>query len=459
MIKILLLLLLPSLAWSAPLVPNLGFAASSVLVTPAASSVLAVLPRKSPKVRPLLSFAASAVPLLPLDFTIQLESVKFVDLVRMVFGDILHLSYVVDKELEDNQDSVSVNWLNFKKEQLRDSMNDLADSRGFDYIDKHGSIFIKKKSADKLLETLVYKPKFRTARYLSDFVAHLTTAKPVTQRAVVNPLAQGAQGIQAGQDTSSPTSVNALQDKIDSDMIVMNVSLVDMHKALALLEQLDTPISEVMIKAAVIEVQTNKDTGSAFQMVSSKVLGANIVPPLPSGANSISLGAGGFSVLLASLDSDSRFKTISRPSVRVKSGGTAKFLVGQDVPVLASSTLDKNGNPVQSVNYVSSGDILTVTPDIHQSIIDLSVTQELSSFTSTTSGVNNSPTLLKRTVSSSLSVRPNELITIAGLSDLSVSSAHSRLFGFEIGRSDSSASTEIIVLLTAETVFVSPVVP
>ena len=170
-------------------------------------------------------------------------------------------------------------------------------------------------------------------------------------------------------------------------------------------------------------------------------------------------GAGGFSVLLASLDSDSRFKTISRPSVRVKSGGTAKFLVGQDVPVLASSTLDKNGNPVQSVNYVSSGDILTVTPDIHQSIIDLSVTQELSSFTSTTSGVNNSPTLLKRTVSSSLSVRPNELITIAGLSDLSVSSAHSRLFGFEIGRSDSSASTEIIVLLTAETVFVSPVVP
>lgn len=389
------------------------------------------------------------------DFTLQLDSVRFVDLVRIVYGDILKMSYVIDKDLEDSMDNVSVNWLNFSKDQIMANMNDLAESRGFDFLDKHGSIFIKRKSLDRLQETLIYKPKFRTARYLSDFISHLSTAKPVTQRGVVNPMSQTGLN-SAAQDQASPTSATALLDKADSDTIVMNVELVDYHKAYELLNQLDTPVGEIMLKAAVYEVQVSRSSGSAFQLVSSllspKILGLNVAPSIPSGSNSLSVGAGGFNLILSTLDNDSRFKTVSKPSVRVRSGSQAKFSVGQDVPVLGQATLDKNGNPVQSVNYMSSGDILTVTPDVHENIIDLNVSQEISSFTATTSGVNNSPTLLKRTVTSNLSIKADETIAIAGLNDSSSDGSHNRLFGYNIGHLDDESSTEIIVFLTVEKV-------
>lgn len=116
--------------------------------------------------------------------------------------------------------------------------------------------------------------------------------------------------------------------------------------------------------------------------------------------------------------------------VRVRSGAQARFSVGQDVPVLGQATLDKNGNPVQSVDYRQSGVILTVTPDIHESIIDLDISQELSSFVATTTDVNNSPTLLKRTVNSKLSIRSGEVVIFAGLNEKKKRSNRKPFFWF-----------------------------
>lgn len=131
----------------------------------------------------------------------------------------------------------------------------------------------------------------------------------------------------------------------------------------------------------------------------------------------VSFAVGGLDVLLSLLDQDSRFKTISRPMVRVRSGAQARFSVGQDVPVLGQATLDKNGNPVQAVEYKQSGVILTVTPDIRENVVDLDISQELSSFVTTTNGVNGSPTLLKRTVNSKLSIKSGEVVIFADLNE------------------------------------------
>jgi len=185
-------------------------------------------------------------------------------------------------------------------------------------------------------------------------------------------------------------------------------------------------------------------------LLNSKIVGFNVGSSPASGSSTLSIGAGGFSAVISALDSDSRFKTLSRPSVRVRSGFQAKFSVGQDVPVLGQSTLDKNGNPVQSINYMSSGDILSVTPDVHEKIIDLVVSQEISSFTATTSGVNNSPTLLKRSVSTNLSLKPDETVAIAGLNDSSTDNSRNRLFGYSVGHSDIDSETEIIVFLNVD---------
>src|SRR5690606_12517902 len=55
------------------------------------------------------------------------------------------------------------------------------------------------------------------------------------------------------------------------------------------------------------------------------------------------------------LSNDSSFKVVSSPSIRMTSGVSGTFSVGQDVPVLGSVSYDGNGNAVQSVEYRSSG--------------------------------------------------------------------------------------------------------
>lgn len=385
----------------------------------------------------------------PADYTVSLDAVRFSDLARVVYGDILKKSYTLDRDLVDLPDTVSVNWHKLQKSQVENLMNDLSINRGFDISSRHGVTFIQRKQTKPDEEILIYLPKFRSARYLSDIVSSITGARSLQKRAVQNPLAQAQQT--PGQSFESPTSANAILDRADSDQIVLNVDRKELDKVTKLLNDLDTPQGEVVLKAAVYEVGTRQGEGGAVQLV-GRLLKGHVNASVGStiaGSNSLGVQNAGLDVVLSLLDQDSRFKTISRPMVRVRSGAQARFSVGQDVPVLGQATLDKNGNPVQSVDYRQSGVILTVTPDIHESVIDLDISQELSSFITTTTGVNNSPTLLKRTVNSKLSIKPGEVVIFAGLNETKDDQSESRFFGLKVGSQSNNAETEILVFVEA----------
>lgn len=401
---------------------------------------------------PSVSFPAQA----ELDYSVTLDDVRFVDLVRVVYGDILKKSYVLDRDLVDAPDLVSVNWIKLNSYQIEGLMDSLSLNRGFEITGKFGALFIQKKSADKQQaeqpeEILIYKPLFRSARYLSDIASHITSARSMTDRGVKNSLAQANLKTTA-QDSGSPTSANALLDKADSDQIVLSVPREDMQKVKKLLADLDTPTGEIMLKAAVYEVGNTKGEGGAFKLAAKLLqgkIGASIGATL-TGANTLSFASGGLDLVLATLDQDSRFKTISRPMVRVRSGSQARFAVGQDVPVLGQAQLDKNGNPIQAIEYKQSGVILTVTPDVHESVVDLDISQELSSFVATTTGVNNSPTLLKRTVNSKLVVKPGEVTVFAGLNETKHDETSSSLFGYKVNNRKTDGDSEILVFVEVQ---------
>lgn len=391
----------------------------------------------------------------PADYSVSLDNVKYSDLARVVYGDVLKKSYTLDRDLVESPDLVSVHWMKLKKSQIDSLMADLSKNRGFTITNKHGSLFIQKvtdheKNSD---EVLIYKPFFRTARYLSDIVSSVTGARSLTRRGVSNSLTQNQ--LQSGaQENVSPTSANALLDRAGAGEVVLNVDREELAKVKKLLIDLDTPQGEISLKAAVFEVGVRQGEGTALQLV-SKLLNGRVslkasIGNAVAGGNSLGYVNGGLDAVLSLLDSDSRFKTISRPMVRVRSGAQARFSVGQDVPVLGQATLDKNGNPVQSVDYRSSGVILTVTPDVHQDVIDLDISQELSSFVNTTTGVNGSPTLMKRTVNSKLSIKSGEVVIFAGLNDSKADQSSNRFFGFTIGKESSNSESEILVFVEAE---------
>lgn len=91
--------------------------------------------------------------------------------------------------------------------------------------------------------------------------------------------------------------------------------------------------------------------------------------------------------------------------------------MGQDVPVLGSVSYPSNGLAVQSVEYRSSGVLFNIQPTVREGVIDLSIDQQLSNFIATTTGVNNSPTLTKRALKTSVGVQDGDLIVLGGLTE------------------------------------------
>ncbi|OGS94417.1 MAG: hypothetical protein A3H31_01610 [Gallionellales bacterium RIFCSPLOWO2_02_FULL_57_47] len=388
------------------------------------------------------------------DYTVSLDNVRFSDLARVVYGDILKKNYTLDTDLIDAPEAVSVSWKHLKKGQIQGLMDELSGNRGFEISERHGVVFIQSKEIKSDEEILIYLPKYRSPRYLSDIVVHVTDARPIVkrefQRFVSQPQDQGAEG----QNPAPVPRSKPVQAMPDSDQVVLSVKTKDVLKVTKLLGDLDTAQGEVVLKAAVYEVGIKQGEGGALKVASRLLNGSVNVNASIGGAivgsNTLGYVNGGLDVVLSLLDQDSRFKTISRPMVRVRSGAQARFSVGQDVPVLGQATLDKNGNPVQSVDYRQSGVILMVTPEVRDSVIDLDISQELSSFISTTTGVNNSPTLLKRTVNSKLSIKPGEVVIFAGLNESKTDQTQSRFFGFEIGNQSNQGDTEILVFVEAE---------
>jgi type II secretory pathway component GspD/PulD (secretin) len=130
--------------------------------------------------------------------------------------------------------------------------------------------------------------------------------------------------------------------------------------------------------------------------------------------------------------------------------------VGEDVPVLGAVTYTgATGAPVQSVEYRSSGVIFDLYPVLHADTVDLTVMQQVSNFNVTQTGVNNSPTLSKRELKTSLTVSDGELIVIGGLADTKETDTHSGLSflpAFMHTKSKSKSNTEILLILQLQRV-------
>lgn len=156
---------------------------------------------------------------------------------------------------------------------------------------------------------------------------------------------------------------------------------------------------------------------------------------------------------VSKLASDSRFKLVSSPTLRVTSGESARVMVGQDVPVLGALTVTASGAPVQSVNYQSSGVSLNISPVVLGGVIRVTLKQEISDFANTTTGVNSSPTLLTRSVSSVVGLHAGEVVFLGGLDQSDDTDTKSRspwlprLFDSSSGVGN---KTELVVMLEVD---------
>ena len=412
----------------------------------------------------------------PKVYSFQFNEILLPDLLKLVYSDVLDRSYVLDTDPLKNEDALTVHIRSKTAQEVEAYILALLDSRGF-AVAHRGTVDVigkKPESTEPNKEIFVYRPRFRSVSYLQDILQALfprgafsgqrqisnnygsTNDQHIQQSQPAN--STNKQQQQPAQNTVPDTGTSSFSqiDKNTQDTLVFQGEIRDVQKLTNLLVQLDTPGAELVVKAVVYEVRTDHNEGSALTLAAS-IISGKLGIAIDGGAtpgNSIKLKFGNLAAVYSALAGDKRFKLVSSPTMRVKSGATARFVAGSEVPVLGAVTYqEQGGQPIQNVEYKSSGVILDLKPQVREDVTDLTIFQQISSFIPTTTGVNQSPTLLKRELQTQVTAKDDEMIVLGGLEesqDTGSEQGLSFLPKFMRASSDESTKTEIMVFLNLQ---------
>ncbi|MFC0512551.1 MULTISPECIES: type II secretion system protein GspD [Asaia] len=297
----------------------------------------------------------------------------------------------------------------------------------------------------------VYRPRWRTPAYLASLLSSVfPDGRFSSSRSSVSLPSQGVSSGSGSYSSSSQSSApSASQDAFDA--LVFLGTRADISRLGSLLPRVDTPAGEVLVKASVFEVHSDLNDNSTFQTVLA-VLGSDFKLSADWSQSALTLKNTAIESVVRSLSSDNRFRVVTAPSLRARSGQPASFNVGQQVPVIGSVSYAGNGSsstPVQSVEYKQSGVIFSVLPTVHDNSIDIGVFQEISSFINTTTGVNNTPTLQQRSLTSSLSLHDGDVVIMGGLSQSQVTRGHTAFsfLPFVGGTANQNSRSDLLIVL------------
>jgi len=388
-----------------------------------------------------MSYSVSAADL-------RLDNVRLNELVKVGYSQILNIDFIADNDFNNESKTVSIFVKNKSDAQLKTSINSLLDAAGYDAIEKGGLIRISKKvdNFQPDLEPFFYKPKYRDVAYLTEQVSSLFKYGSFTFKKQI-------QSSSKDSLTATVAPVNSAQSLISKplDSFIFNGTKSEIKALEALLKLIDTPDEQVQITAYLYEVSNTDNNSSSFELAASllkNVLKVSIAgQALP---NVISYKGVDIQAGLSALASDSRFNVISSPNLTVKNRQKGSFNVGAEVPILGQVSYQNNGQPVQSVEYKPSGVILDLTPVFKADNIELTIHHQISNFVTTVTGVNNSPTLIKRELNTVVNSGFNDVILLGGLSETKATKTSSGLPflpKFLRSNSDENSKSDILLLL------------
>lgn len=304
-------------------------------------------------------------------------------------------------------------------------------------------------AAPEKMVSWVYTPLHRSPSYLATVLSGTT-----------------GRSSQASSESTSGTSSGSLSGSVSSssgsflsgegDSLVFRGTRSELARLKELVPLVDVPAQGVVVTGYIYEVQTGRSEGSGLALA-AKLLSGRFgvsVGSSSSMGNYISFSSGTLNAMYELFSTDNRFKVVSAPQLRMDSGKEATFSVGEQVPVLGSVSYE-DGKAVQSVTYRDSGVIFKVKPVITSSRISLNVNQQLSNFVKTDTGVNDSPTLLKREVDTSLTLKDGDIVLLGGLAENKDSQASTGLSFLPKSwsqNSDEKSRTDMVILLQVKKV-------
>ena len=226
--------------------------------------------------------------------------------------------------------------------------------------------------------------------------------------------------------------IRIIADDVNNALVILATS--QQYKQVeATLRRLDVPPLQVLIEATIAEITLKGELKYGMEWFFTNQLGnkqgiaalnlgaSEIAPLVPGFSYSIIDKAGAVRAVLNALAEDSRLNVISSPSLMVLNNQTASIDVGDEVPITTQqqqSIAGGVGAPiVNNIEYRNTGVLLSVTPRVNAGgMVIMDVEQEVSQVASeTTDTTNLTPTISKRSITTSVAVQSGQTVVLGGL--------------------------------------------
>ncbi|AHI80088.1 bacterial type II and III secretion system family protein [Burkholderia thailandensis E444] len=384
--------------------------------------------------------------------SLSFKAIPVMNFAEATYKAMLGKDYMVSPDLIGLDKKVTINVKRIDREQLPPLLQEVLGSVGVRVREVSGIVRLEKgppvgvASGDQILSApLPSLDPHRTAQpdaESEDFELY----RPRNRTVEYLQVALRSAGIANGQGSTGGAGDQQVQDAV-----VISGADAKRAKIRQLLEQLDQRPVVLNVRAALIEFTDSAEDALSFG-AAVNILGGRLALALNSGEvasdNFARLKVGGLDAVFKAINGDSRFRFRTQPTLRLVDGAVGKLMVGSEVPVRGAMTLSKDGTPIQSIEYRSSGLALTVQPRAMDRRFTAKVIQEVSSFANTRTSNIDSPTLNKRQIEATVDAEDGEVVVLAGLDEETVSDGRSGPFSWlNLSRSFNSRKTQLLVLL------------
>lgn len=179
----------------------------------------------------------------------------------------------------------------------------------------------------------------------------------------------------------------------------------DVQGALAVIAELDRPVSQVLFEARIEEITDDAKSDLGFDWSFSVEPGAGTIGQIP-------VPLVHFEQKLSALENAGKANLLARPRLAVVDGSQGKIMIGDRVPIMVTEV--REGVPVTRIEYIDAGIQLDITASISSDGYVTSVIKpQVSSITDwTPQGI---PQIRTREASTTVRIKDGETIAIGGL--------------------------------------------
>lgn len=377
------------------------------------------------------------------------------DAISLLWGEVLHTPFMLAPELAADARLVTLHIApdNDEREFITRYLDNMHirvySKKGIDYI----APYVPKVAPPRIL-TYTYTPKYRDVAYLSSVLG--SSFGTGGGSAALGSPASGAVASSVPASASGADNLSQSFMSQSGDTFVYRGTAKDIEQIKALLPVIDTRAEQVDVSAYVFEVSTDERNGSGLQLA-AKLLNSHftVSTGIRQGyGNFIQFSTGSLDALYELFRTDNHFSLVSSPRLRVVSGQSSSFAVGASVPTLGSVSYE-NGTPVQAVEYRNTGIQFNVKPVLTTDLISMNISQQLSDYAQTTTGVNNTPTFTNRQIMTNINMKDGDIIVLSGLAenkDNKTSTGLSFLPKSWSTKSGQKMSTDLLIVLQAKKV-------